>query len=505
MDQRFARINVVLKDVSTADWKTRIEALRELRSSLGDADVLSVRASVPNLVKQMNDGRSLVMQEACETARAICFAYGAEPEFPPIADTLVRACLQLVSSSTKVMSDAAKSCLKQVFHVTTRGFQGPFEKILSGAQAGPGKSIALRLECVKLIEFCLNEWDTEWMVRVGLLLNIESTSRKALRDADSEVRAAARSAYTSFVKKFPEEARKGLKEMEVEDRQRFQEMIPVKVQEKPASNLLMSSSVKRTPFRSVTNMPPPSTSNTVRKPLQMISFNTATPSSMRVRKFKDDNTCSKTTQTVAFPSLQSAAKQSAIQSERKRQATFRERLARDLVDLLGRTGSVEARTRMASAMKDIAEIFVSHAEDLELDDFIQCESAVELAVFSSDDVVVRSGMDALGTFVWALARCRDGTSRERESIMERLVSMTFPMALIKTQSTVDDLAQAALRAADTCAMFLSKNELLSYVLQYARQENDNNVMRYYSAVIDSGDESDESALTEQPIADDVVS
>ena len=484
MDQKIAKISTVLKDVSSADWKARVEAIRDLRSILGDATVITIRGLIPSLVKQIGDGRSLVMQEACETARAICFAFGSEPEFPSIADMLVRACLPIVPSSTKVMSDAAKSCLKQVVQCTTRGFQVALERFCQGALGGPGRAASYRLECVRLLDLCINEWDAEWLSRNGLIAVIENAVKKSLKDADSEVRTAARVAFTTFARTFPEEGRKSWQSMESEERARFQDLFPT-ISQPINQAILMSSSAKRTPFHpNARATPAPALNSTVRKPLQMLSVNATTPSSMKSRKLKEERPAP-----ISFGLAPSAVK-TIQRPDNKKVVTFRDRLVRNLVDLLGRSDTIEAKSRITSAMRDIAGIFYAHAEDLISSDFIQCESAIEMTVFSADEDICKSGMDALGMFVFALGGSRQIPAREKDDVLARLVSGTFPVALVKTQARNTVLAEAALRAIDACSEFISKNQLLAYALQYAKSERDDLIMRYYTAVMDSAEEVD---------------
>ena len=501
MEQRLAKIANVIKDVTTADWKARVEALRELRSSLGDAPILTIRSMIPSLVKQIGDGRSLVMQEACETARAICFAFGAEPEFPPIADMLVRSCLPIVPSSTKVMSDAAKACLRQIVQSTTRGFQSPLERFLQGAQGGPGKATSLRLECVRLIDLCMNEWDANWIERSGLVGNLEIGVRKSLRDADSEVRTAARMTFTTFARIFPEEAKKSFRELEPEDKQRFQDLFPV-TSSMANPSLIAASAAKRTPFHSNARATPMvGKSVSTRKPLQTISTNLATPSSTVINKRIKEETIAPVSFTLGSVSTRKPVQPTTM---KKPPQTFRDRLVRSLVDLLGRSEGAEARARITAAMRDIAGIFYAHADELFASDFIQCESAVEMTVFNSDDEICKSGLDAMGLFIFSLGQSRNVSSREKEDIMERVASKTFPVALIKTQSSNDALGEAALRAVDACIEYISRNQLLAYALQYSKMEKDDAVMRYYAAVMDTPHDDSSSAHMDIVQTEDAV-
>ena len=157
-DQQIAKFKNILKDTCTYEWKTRVSTLNEIKDALGNMPMSQAKLFTTNVVNQIGDNRSLVMQEACALAREYCSQYGEEVGFDSIAECFTRACLPIVASSTKVLSEASKYTLYHLVQSTSKGYQNCFERICAGCTAS-GKAAAYRLACVRLVEKCLIAWD----------------------------------------------------------------------------------------------------------------------------------------------------------------------------------------------------------------------------------------------------------------------------------------------------------------------------------------------------------
>ena len=486
MEQRLARIGNVLKDVSSQDWKVRVEALREMRSCLGSVTLLQLKPLVGNLVKQMCDGRSLVMQEACETARSVSMAFGTDPDFSAVADAFVKACLPIVPSSTKVMSDAAKNCLQQIVQGTPRGYQTPLDRFIKGC-TDTTRAASFRLECVRLVDLCMNEWDAEWLSRGDNIENIEVAVRKSLRDADPEVRTAARMAFTTFAGLFPDQARKSFKELEPEDKQRFSDLFPPAISAPPTSSLL-SSAVKRTPHHSAVKRVAPSTATgpvpfsanarqqplSSRKPLQSVSMNTAaaTPAPKSALKEK----------TVTFTgglgggAVTTTTKKTASKPAR---TSVQDRISRSIIDCFGAEDTAAAKSRRFAAMRELAFVFMNHAAELSVADFASCIHAIESCVNSLDESVSASGLDAFGIFIHKVGESSD--SRDVDLVRLDMLRTAFPIALKRANQGLAVVDKAADLAINSCFEHIAHTDLLATVVNFQKAYRDDSILSTFIA------------------------
>jgi len=108
MEQVVSQSCALLKDTAQ-DWKLRVAAMKRLRVDvLPNARVGGIRALVPCLARQVSDGRSQVVVEACATISETCRLLGGEQGFDPYADAFVKCLLPLVSLFFKLPFDSKR-------------------------------------------------------------------------------------------------------------------------------------------------------------------------------------------------------------------------------------------------------------------------------------------------------------------------------------------------------------------------------------------------------------
>jgi hypothetical protein len=320
---------------------------------------------------------------------------------------------------------------------------------------------------------------------------------KSLRDADKEVRSASRSAFQAFAQVFHEEAKKSLREMDPEDKQRLQDLF-LPVQPVKTGSLIPSSAVKATPHHARTVSFHPSTTiqksfapppTTIRKPLQAISLNTNTPS----RKLTKENFGLTTVQ----------------RTEKKTKMTPSERILRCLVDCFGPGESDAISSKRIIAMREMAAIFVSQPKELSLSDYTSYIHRIEICVKSIDHKVASAGMDAFGTFMYALRSCG-----YLDYLSMDMLNTAFPVALKRTRSEDIVLREAAKRACEACVDICPHPSLLSVVVAFRRTFQEEIVLEIFVSVTrehaemkrlnNSTNTADETFISEQADENEVL-
>ena len=196
--------NGVLRETSNAEWTERVKALQELANAATATTTTTAatfRVALPHVTKQLSDPRSLVVEAACALVGAWARAMGRDPAFDVFADAFLRALLPLTQSAVGVLADSANQALGEIAaHTRFPLVVDRLVQALASSKAAP-----VRLACSRVLTLVMRAWEPERLAK--LLPSVELALRKALRDADSRVRAQARAWFWALGESAPGVAR----------------------------------------------------------------------------------------------------------------------------------------------------------------------------------------------------------------------------------------------------------------------------------------------------------
>ena len=188
-------------------WQERAGAMRRLHAILlggacrlpSFAHLLHVHTCEP-LSLQLRDLRSKCVKLACEVISEASRALGTS--YRESAVELLPTLLRVLRVTVGVITDAADGCIRQILrHVRSPKL---IPDIVSGVTARDAAPV-LRARCCQYVELLLKSYSTS-QIDDASHNSIEEAMGKALSDASSEVRTAARAAYVALESRWPSRA-----------------------------------------------------------------------------------------------------------------------------------------------------------------------------------------------------------------------------------------------------------------------------------------------------------
>ena len=213
IEERISAADVALSD-RTSDWGQRVRALKDVLdivNALSDtpsatASGTDSRASVlsrllPGLCTQLQDKRSTVVKQVCNTLKGVASLLGVE--FEAAAVKLIPALLSLTFVTVRVISDSAVECLHVIAEHTRASVLLPeIAKGLTDAH------VPLRQCAASLLTLLLTQRDAEELnAHKMMIVDLTVTT---LNDPAVGVRNKGKQSFTSLVELFTTDAHRML-------------------------------------------------------------------------------------------------------------------------------------------------------------------------------------------------------------------------------------------------------------------------------------------------------
>ncbi|XP_037092973.1 CLIP-associating protein 1-like isoform X3 [Pollicipes pollicipes] len=202
LEENMIKIRDTVNQPSNA-WDKRIEALKKLRGILisggtrFDELYQQLRLMEPALQLTVQDLRSQVVREGCITIAYLSQQLGHRVDH--VCLSLLPYLIELIPNSAKVMSTSGVVAVRFIIQNTHYARLIP---IITGQLTA--KSREIRRACCEFLEQLVTSWPTQALERhVGV---IQEAVRRAVGDADSEVRATGRRTFWGFADHFKEQA-----------------------------------------------------------------------------------------------------------------------------------------------------------------------------------------------------------------------------------------------------------------------------------------------------------
>lgn len=185
------------------DWKERVTAIQKLeRLALGVGTSQEFRTALRGLVDelraQVQDRRSQVCRQICQSLGAIARAMGVS--FEAVALQLVPDLLRVTSITIQIMVESAVACLQEVLrHCLSTKVLMLVLDVLCTSKAGKQRQL-----CAGLLLLVVQQWPTSAYLRV--VGEVESAIRAVVSDQISDTRTVGRHVFAAYALALPKRA-----------------------------------------------------------------------------------------------------------------------------------------------------------------------------------------------------------------------------------------------------------------------------------------------------------
>eukprot|EP01117_Protostelium_nocturnum_P006454 TRINITY_DN2325_c0_g1_i1.p1 TRINITY_DN2325_c0_g1~~TRINITY_DN2325_c0_g1_i1.p1 ORF type:complete len:499 (-),score=161.76 TRINITY_DN2325_c0_g1_i1:37-1533(-) len=194
------RIMDLRSSLSNEDWNIRLKALQHLSSLIkekkldffpGYINLIIEHLSLP-LASQIEDRRSILCKEACETTSLLASHLGGE-KFQPIAEVVWPVLMKLLIITIKIMATSGEQCVHSFLPLLTPSYSLSFLNNES-FDAHPGMRAGVA-NCVSII---LRNASKEELEKDNAMENASNLIRKAVCDSNPVSRTHGRTAFELF-------------------------------------------------------------------------------------------------------------------------------------------------------------------------------------------------------------------------------------------------------------------------------------------------------------------